>query len=131
MKILEKEFIKFLLVGFFNTLIGLSIIYLLLYININNYISNFTGYMIGLSISYMLHKNFVFSNSSNKINKREIVNYVIIFVVSYSINLAILYIGLNYFINYIAQFFAICGYTISNYLLNKNITFRIIKEKGN
>ena len=120
---LNLEFIRFLLVGVLNTLVGFSIIFLLVYYNIDNYVANFTGYFIGLIVSFLLHRNFTFRSKTKKL-QHQIIFFIIFFIIAYLVNIFILSISLEYYDKYIAQFLAICGYTITNYILNKLITFK-------
>ncbi|WP_350310517.1 GtrA family protein [Campylobacter hyointestinalis] len=120
----KKEITKFAIVGIINTIIGLTIIYILIYLRFNDYTANLFGYVIGIFFSYILNKFYVFNNLRNNINFKEIIIFLIIFIFSYLMNIVILNISLNYFTSYVAQFFAIFVYTIFNFILNKFITFK-------
>ncbi|CUU68061.1 GtrA family protein [Campylobacter hyointestinalis subsp. hyointestinalis] len=120
----KKEITKFAIVGIINTIIGLTIIYVLIYLRFNDYTANLFGYVIGIFFSYILNKFYVFNNLRNNINFKEIIIFIIIFIFSYLMNIVILNISLNYFTSYVAQFFAIFVYTIFNFILNKFITFK-------
>lgn len=120
----KKEITKFAIVGIINTIIGLTIIYVLIYLRFNDYTANLFGYVIGIFFSYILNKFYVFNNLRNNINFKEIIIFLIIFIFSYLMNIVILNISLNYFTSYVAQFFAIFVYTIFNFILNKFITFK-------
>ncbi|QCT99180.1 GtrA family protein [Campylobacter hyointestinalis subsp. hyointestinalis] len=108
----KKEITKFAIVGIINTIIGLTIIYVLIYLRFNDYTANLFGYVIGIFFSYILNKFYVFNNLRNNINFKEIIIFIIIFIFSYLMNIVILNISLNYFTSYVAQFFAIFVYTI-------------------
>ena len=121
----KYELLRFIIVGSLNTIIGLGVIFILLYIGIDDYIANISGYIVGLCTGFFLHKYFTFK-SKNKITLSEISRFLIIFLISYVVNITILYFTLFYMTNYLAQIFAMIGYTIVNYVLNKFITFRRI-----
>jgi putative flippase GtrA len=114
---------RFILVGGLNTLVGMSVIFILLYLGVNNYISNLSGYIVGLIISFFLHKYYTFE-SKNKPTIKEVIQFLLVFAISYSSNILILYFSLFYMENYLAQFLAMICYTASNYTLNKLITFK-------
>ena len=122
-KLFKIEFIRFLLIGIINTLLGLSVIFILIYFNINNYLANLIGYLVGLVFSFLLHKHYTFNNKTKTI-KKQIIIFIVVFLVSYSINFYILYISLEYVSKYIAQIMALIAYTFVSYLLNKFITFK-------
>jgi|SaaInl8_200m_RNA_FD_contig_121_75080_length_9522_multi_5_in_0_out_0_9 putative flippase GtrA len=117
------EFFRFVLVGILNTFIGLSVIFILIYFSMNNYLANLVGYLIGLIFSFLLHKNYTFKNKANTIN-RQMLFFLLVFLISFSINIFILYISLEYYTKYISQLLAIIAYTTISYLLNKFITFK-------
>ena len=125
-----NQLIRFLSVGLFNTLIGISVIYMLLFYGVNNYISNISGYIFGIILSYFLHKYYTFK-SQNGITKKEILKFLFVFLISYCINIIILYLSLHFFSQYLSQLLAIIGYSIVNYLLNKLYTFKKIKRGKN
>jgi len=129
-KSMINQLIRFLSVGLFNTLIGISVIYMLLFYGVNNYISNISGYIFGIILSYFLHKYYTFK-SQNGITKKEILKFLFVFLISYCINIIILYLSLHFFSQYLSQLLAIIGYSIVNYLLNKLYTFKKIKRGKN
>jgi len=122
----EKQLFRFILVGGLNTLVGMCVIFTLLYLGVNDYISNLSGYLVGLIISFFLHKYYTFE-SKNKPTIKEVFKFLFVFAISYLSNILILYFSLFYMENYLAQFLAMLGYTIINYLLNKFITFKRVK----
>jgi len=88
---IKAEVSRFILIGGLNTLIGLSVIYIFVYIGLNNYLSNAIGYSIGLFVSFILNKYYVFRhNESNKVLLTQIVQFMIIFFIAYGFNLIIL-----------------------------------------
>jgi len=111
------------LVGSINTIIGMNVIFILIYMGVDNYKANIIGYIVGLNISFFLHKYYTF-NDSKKISFKQVFIFVIIFLLSYSINIITLYLSLLYFPNYFAQVLGMIAFTIVNYILNKLITFK-------
>ncbi len=122
---LNTQLLRFIIVGILNTIIGLSVIYLFIYLGFNNYTSNFFGYMVGLSISFVLNKYYVFNAQySNQIFYKQFTKFILIFIIAYSVNIIVLFVALNYMISYTAQFIAMVAYTLINFILNKYITFK-------
>ncbi len=122
---MNTQLLRFIIVGIFNTIIGLSVIYVLIYFGFNNYISNIFGYLVGLSISFILNKYYVFNTqNNNQIVHKQFVKFILIFLIAYSVNITALFITLNYVSNYTAQFIAMIAYTVINFILNKYITFK-------
>ena len=121
---IKVEVSRFILVGGLNTLVGLSVIYILVYLGLNNYLSNAIGYSIGLVVSFMLNKHYVFLNKKdNAVLFTQIVQFMMIFFIAYGFNLSVLYVSLHFTTSYYSQLFAMIGYTVVNFFLNKFITF--------
>ena len=87
-KIIVKQFLKYSVVGIFNTIIGLSAIFILYNIYNVNYIwANVFGYALGLINSFTWNKRWTFR--SQKHYSKEIIRFLIIFIVSYAVNLIV------------------------------------------
>lgn len=83
-------FFRFLLVGVANTILGLSVIYLLLHlVGLSYWMSTFLGNSVGAMMSYYLNRRFTF-RSKNAVSKSLILFVVVTllcYVVSYSIGM--------------------------------------------
>lgn len=122
---LSWEFYRFIIVGIINTTVGLSVIFLALYIGLGNFSSNIIGYSCGLVSAYFLNKHFVFRVNNNNLNHRELFLFLVVFILSYIANISVLYTLLYFEVHaYIAQTFAMITYSIFNFLLNKFLTFK-------
>lgn len=123
-KILQYSFIKYLMVGMINTLVGFGIIFILMYRGLLPEIANFIGYLCGFILSFILNKYFTFK-SKNYV-KSEFIRFALSMGIAYLINLLILVISYRYFgINeYISQIIAGIFYTLSGYLLSKFYAFK-------
>lgn len=129
LRILEKPLFvqgyRFIVVGFMNAAIGLGVIYSsynLLHLNYK--LSNILGYGFGIINSFIWNRRWTFKSRNNP--GPEILLFFVMFGVSYALNLAVtvlcvekLGIAPN-----IAQLAGIFCYTVSNFFLNKYITFR-------
>ncbi len=124
-KLLIVQGYRFIIVGIFNTVIGVSIIYACYnFLHINYKISNILGYACGLINSFIWNKRWTFK--SKKDPKLEIFLFFLMFGVSYALNLIGVIICVErLMINpNIAQLIGIAFYTSSNFFGNKYITFR-------
>lgn len=116
---------KYGLVGVFNTLLTLAIIWILTQcLNSTEYVANIIGYVAGIVNSFIWNRNWTF-NSKSKVSKAFFL-FIIIFVFSYLIQLGVLYLLLkNTAIDaFICQFLSMCVYTAINFPLNRYITFK-------
>ena len=84
-----SEFSKYSIVGFLNTIVGYSFIYLGVLIGLSPYLSNLLGYTVGVLFSFAMNHFFVFSSKLK--NNQQILKYIIAFIVSYLANLIALY----------------------------------------
>ncbi len=120
-----NEIFRYLLAGTINTIVGYCIFLVMLYIvNVNPYYSNIVGYIFGLIIAYILNKLFVFKNKTT--TKTSIYRFFIAFILSFFINLFVLFIFVD-ILNQspaISQIVAMTFYTIIFYLLNKFYVFK-------
>lgn len=115
------EFLRYNLVGIFNTIVGFSIIFSLMFVGVSPVISNLIGYIIGSIVSYYLNSKYTFKA---KRTKRDAIKFFIILFLSYCLNFVTLKWLLDIINPYLAQFFSAVVYTISSFLLVKLIVFR-------
>lgn len=113
--------IKYLIVGLINTFITAMVIFILMAMGVNLYISNIFGYIIGILSSYILNSFFTFQV---KTNHTRLVKFLTTCFICYLINLLAIKIILILFkeiqyTEYIAQLTGMFFYTISGYFLNK------------
>lgn len=116
---------KFGVVGVVNSLITLSIIFMLMKIfNVSYIISNVLGYLFGIINSFIWNKKWTFQSSGN--SRREMLVFFILFGVCYLLQLAALVIiaeVLGVPEEY-SQVLALAVYTVTNFMGNKFITFK-------
>ena len=118
-----KQSFRFFVTGLLYTFFWLYVIYLLLFVGINDYIANASGYFFGVIISFFLNKYYVFK--SGAAISDEVSRFITVFVISYLVNILILYVSLDYLDKYTAQFLSMVFYSITNFLLNKFFVFKI------
>lgn len=120
-----SQFIRFILVGAFNTILGYGIIFFFMYIiNLSPEFSNVIGYMATLIVSYFLHRRYTFRIEQKK--NIMFFYFLMVFIISYCANLAILVILVRAMSIHagISQFVAGAVYVCTSYLLNKYYAFR-------
>ncbi|MGD6831809.1 GtrA family protein [Sutcliffiella halmapala] len=130
----NNSFIRFLLVGVINTIVGLAAMYLLLNVfDLGYWISTFTGNSIGAIVSYLLNKSFTFKSNARHFHSflKFILVIVSCYIISYRVSLFLTKIVLtNVGYNHtslehnIAILVGTGLYTILNYLGQKYIVFR-------
>lgn len=78
------QFIKFGLVGMSNTILGFSIYYLLLLLNINYLVSNLISWVVSVFNAFFWNDKYVFNNESTWLKKlfRTYVSYGVSLFVS-------------------------------------------------
>jgi len=88
MRIMGQVF-RFGAVGVLNTAIGLAVILALQNgVGLNSALSNLSGYLVGLTVSYHLHRTWTFRHRGNAAERAP--RYLISVAVSYLLNLATL-----------------------------------------
>lgn len=136
---LGSPFVRFLLVGVLNTLIGLSSSFLLYnFVLMGYWAATFGGNLIGATASYFLNRRFTFRSNVSVSSSwwKFVVVIILCYVVSYGCSLWIsqsLYWLLPQASQKLVQNFAILLgnglYTILNYLGHKYFTFRAKSEE--
>ena len=123
----SREIAKYIGVGAFNTLIGYSIILSAMYLGINPYLSNLTGYGLGVMLSFFLLCMWVFPSSGNSL--RNFFLFLVVFGIAYLANLAVLFTLVNKLsLNvYFSQMLACITYVTIGYCCNKFFVFKVNK----
>lgn len=127
-----STFIRFIIVGVMNTLVGLSSIFLLLQVGgLSYWISTFLGNSIGAACSYVLNRRFTFGSKVSFGRSIPLFMIVIMccYFVSYSFSrvMANLLAGSFGYVDYTNEIAVLLGtilYTITNYLGQKYFVFK-------
>lgn len=83
------HFIKYNIIGIMNTLITLAVVWVLhQWLDWNLELSNFLGFVAGGCNSYICNRIWNFKSENKK--RTEVVRFLIVFLVSYGVNLAVL-----------------------------------------
>lgn len=121
---LNWQLIRFLLVGVANTLFGLSVIYLCMWlVGMEAVAANLTGYVCGFILSFTLHRNWSFRHRGRTLP--ALLRFLLVILIAYQINLltvltAIDVLAIN---SYIAQAMGILPYTLFTYLGSRFFAF--------
>ena len=119
--LLEKRFIRFLLVGGLNTAFGYGIFALFIFIGIHYTIAAFLSSAAGITFSFFTTGRLVFNNRDNRL----IFKFVSVYGLLYLFNVAGLKLGLILGYNeYISGAVLLLPSALLAYLLQKIIVFR-------
>lgn len=120
----DSKFIRYLIVGAFNTIIGYGIIFILMALGTIPEIANIIGYIFGIIVSYILNKIYTFKTKTK--SKKEFIRFVMCMICSYLINFIALIVLYRYFDvdKYIATIIASIFYTLSGYIFSKYFAFK-------
>lgn len=119
---LAKQVIKFSLVGLSNTLIGIGLYSLLVYIGFHYQVSNITAFIISSLNGFILNKFWVFTSGNRTSNfKYQILKYYLVYGSSLLIGMALLYLWIDICkVNvYLAPFLNLFVTIPFNYLFSK------------
>lgn len=133
---LNKEFLKFLLVGVVNTLVGCGLMFLLYNVaHCDYWISSASNYIVGGIVSYFLNKYFTFKNQKKSLMQvlLFILNLVICYVIAYVLAKALIYKVFDQYSitvkDNIAMFAGMCLYTGLNFIGQKLLVFKEDKNE--
>jgi len=117
-RITEYRFNKFIITGSINTLFGYVVFSLLIYLNLEYKIALFISYLFGIIFNFITYKFFVFDVP---FNTKRLVRYLIVYIVTYNINLFLLDFAFEIFSNYyMSQLFVLPLIVLLTwFLLNK------------
>jgi putative flippase GtrA len=117
-------FVRFLLVGGFNTVLGYGIILIALLGGAGDYAANAIGYVVGLPVSYFMHRFWTFEDRSPP-RLSQAARFGIVALIAYGANVAVIFIArrLGYVESPIAQALAIVTYAGLYFLLSRRIVF--------
>ena len=121
--LIDKQGIRFIIVGFLNTVVGYGFYSLFIFLGIYYLIANTLSTIIGVIHSYLWNRLFTFK-SNNRINK-EVPRFIMVYLVSYILGTIVLYI-LKDILNmnpYIAGFINLIITTIISFIGHKYISF--------
>lgn len=120
-----KDFLLFITVGFFSSLVNYGAFYLLIMYSNSPYLAaSAVGYLTGIFISYFGNIFFTF-NQTSKISKKHFSKFLFIYLLSLGFGLILLEILVNRFGVQVllANLYVICFSTITNFSLVRRFIF--------
>lgn len=115
-----RGFLRFLVVGVGNTVIGLSVIFGAMFVGVNPFAANALGYAAGLIFGYHANRAWTFRSRDPALMK-----YLAVILLAYGMNLLLVAVALWVFrINaYAAQLLGMGAYTMLSFLGCKVFVF--------
>lgn len=127
----DKIFMKFVMVGIINTLVGTTIMFIFYNVfHLNYWISSASNYIIGSLVSYLLNKNFTFRFREKGYYSllRFIINILTCYLLAYGIAKPIMHWILSDFNKTIQEnismLLGMCLFVVFNYLGQRFFAFR-------
>ncbi|WP_258239409.1 GtrA family protein [Arcobacter sp. LA11] len=118
---MNKEFIRFILIGIINTIAGYSFYAGFIFIGFSYWLAALFGTILGIIFNFKTIGKFVFKNEDNKLFFR----FVSVYILIYFLSILIIAIGKDYgFNDYIAGLFSIVPCAIVSFLLNKFYVYK-------
>ena len=134
-KLIDKQLLKFLLVGVINTVVGAGVMFLLYNLaHCDYWISSACNYVVGGILSYFLNKYFTFKNHEKSFKQ------IVLFIVNLTICYVIAYLGAKKAVyalfaafpekvrGNIALLTGMCLYTALNYFGQRLLVFSSRKK---
>jgi len=116
--------VRFIAVGVANSLTGLSVIYLLIWLGgVSNFSANLLGYSTGLAVSYWLNSRWTFSFMGPM--GRALPRFLMVVGAAYVTNLAAVAVAIYFFgINeYVGQAAGVVPYAVVSYFGMKKFVY--------
>jgi len=121
---LDNKFVKFLIVGFINTVFGYSVFALFVFFNFHYTIASLLSTILGVLFNFKTIGQLVFNNNNNNL----LIKFIGVYTVSYSLNVAFLRIFNIFNINmFIAGAVLVLPMAVISFTLNQKFVF---KEKN-
>lgn len=135
---MKFTFVRFLIVGLINTVVGLTIMYVLYHLaNQSYWLSTFIGNSVGALVSFILNRSFTFKSKGTV--RKSIMKFLLVILCCYfiSYHLGTLLVDwsmkeMNYAISFqtdLAILLSTAIYTITNYICQKQFVFRVEENK--
>lgn len=130
-KLLDRTFLKFILVGIANTVFGTGIMFLFYNVfNLSYWISSASNYIFGSVISYILNRIFTFksNDTTRKTLPRFIINISLCYFLAYGIATPISFLMLSNLSMSIkenmAMLIGMCLFVMLNYIGQRFFVFK-------
>jgi putative flippase GtrA len=115
------QFIKFILVGGLNTLIGYLVFSFFLFLNFHYALASFFALMIGILFNFKTHGRLVFGSRNNSLIFRYVVGWVVVYVAAVACLAGFEWFGVNL---YLANALLIPPLTVVAFFINLKFVFQ-------
>jgi putative flippase GtrA len=118
------QLFRFLVVGVGNTLVSVTVIFLLMRAGVGDVLANLGGYVVGIALSFVANGRWTFNRRA--LTRSDLVRYVVVVVTAYAANLAAL-IAARDVLQVPSEIAQLCGmgtYTVVGYLGARWFAFR-------
>lgn len=111
--------------GVLNTLVGFSVIFLLMVLGASPFIANIGGYLVGFVLGFVVSKKFVFRSDGHFVG--ESMRYLAAFSICFVLNLLVLRLALTVlrWEAVASQLLAAATYTVTMYILTRWFVFKV------
>ena len=123
-----RRFILFIMVGGANTVLGLSIMFVLNAVTNNPYFANMIAYVIGFFVSFWGHDAITFKDIEEK-RRWRIIPYAVVYAIAFLANYLALGLALHFTAWPVEVVFVLTSavFAVTSYSLNKAFVY----SKGN
>jgi putative flippase GtrA len=121
----KTQFLRFILVGLFNTGLSYSVYAILLFVGLHYTLANLLALTTGIIVSFKLQGRFVFNNTENNLFFRFVALWGMLWLLNITLIKSFLLLGFN---DYVAGAFALPFMVIISYILQKNFVFEHVKK---
>ena len=117
-KNISREAVRYIIVGLANTAITAVVIFGLMHVGVGVYLSNATGYVVGIIFSFVMNAKFTFSKTLSPL---RFIKFVSTCAFCYILNLIAIKVFFIVIPNaiYTAQVVGMIIYTTAGFILNK------------
>lgn len=113
-------YVKYLIVGFINTIFGYGVFSFFIFINFHYTIAVFLSTVLGVLFNFRSYGKFVFKNDSWK----NLWKFVVLYAILYLINISLIYIFSKYVLNiYLSGLLALIPIVLIGYIFNKSFVY--------
>lgn len=121
-KLIKIQFIRFLIVGFINTIFGYGVFSFFVCIGLHYFLAALLGTVLGVLFNFKTISTLVFNYHNNSL----IIKFIGVYVIIYILNIVGLYLLNLYGINtYISGAVLILPLAVLSFLINKKLVFKI------
>lgn len=128
MKQLVRQAAAFSSVGVLNSLLGLGVIWLAMMLGMSPTVANVLGYVVGLFVSYLLHRRFTFHGAERSLF--QVLRFCAAVAICWGCNITVLLLGIHELgvSPYLMQVAGMVTYSVVFFLLCRAWVFKSISS---